>query len=190
MESRDPVMTDFRPFTFEPEKALQVILYVADKAPIPDIFHVCKCLYYADKKQLERSGRFICGDSYVAMANGPVPSGTYDLIEDVQDPNRQSLWGDEARRTFRLHGWTIVPLKPLDISVFSKSERDNLDWAIETYGGLTFSQLKAETRKERPYTEADFDGRISIESIAKTLPDADLILEHLREPDPAELEVA
>jgi hypothetical protein len=178
-------MASLRPFKFDPEKALQVILYVANKAAIPDIIHVCKCLYYADKKQLERSGSFICGDSYIAMANGPVPSGTYDLIRDVQDTDRQiSLWADAARNTFRLKGFRIISLKPLDISVFSKSELESLDWAIENYGGLTIRQLIAETQKEKPYKEADFNGQITIESIAKSLPDADLLLQYLREPDP------
>ena len=178
-------MASLRPFRFEPEKALQVILYIADKAAIPDIIHVCKCLYYADKKQLERSGSFICGDNYIAMANGPVPSSTYDLIKDVQDPRRQiSLYADEARSTFRLRGWRIIPLKPLDVSVFSKSEIESLDWAIERYGGLTINQLIAETRKEKPYREADLNGEISVESIAKSLPNANLLLQYLFEPDP------
>lgn len=177
-------MASLHPFRFDPEKALQIILYVAEKAAIPDIIHVCKCLYFADKKQLGRSGRFICGDSYIAMGKGPVPSGTYDLIRDVQDPNRQSLFADDARSTFRLKGWRIVPLKPLDISVFSKSERESLDWAIANYGALTMQQLIDETQKEKPYKEADLTGQISLESIAKTLPDAELILEHLRKPDP------
>jgi hypothetical protein len=33
-------------------------------------------MYFADKAHLEQYGRFICGDSYVAMK--PVPIGTYE----------------------------------------------------------------------------------------------------------------
>ena len=184
-------MSDIRPFKFDAEKALQVILYLANKAAIPDIIHVCKCLYFADKKHLERVGRFICGDNYIAMANGPVPSRTYDLIRDVQDPNRQSLYADAARTTFRLKGWLIVPLAQLDLGVFSKSEMDSLDWAIENYSGLTTRQLVDISHEERAYKEADPNGEISIEAIARSLPDAELLLEHLREPDPnRELEIA
>lgn len=177
-------MPRFHPFRFDPEKALQVILYVANNAAIPDVIHVCKCLYFADKRQLEYSGRFICGDHYVAMANGPVPSETYDLIKDVQE-NRQSLWGDVARSTFELSGWTIVPLKPLDTAVFSTSELRHLDWAIENYGALPVKELIAETKKEKPYLEAaESDSKISVESIASALTDSELILGHLRDPDP------
>lgn len=184
-------MSTIRPFRFDPEKALQVILYLASKAGIPDIIHVCKCLYFADKKHLEQVGRFICGDTYIAMANGPVPSGTYDLIRDVQNPTRQSLWADDARSTFRLQGWRIVPVAQLDTGVFSKNELASLDWALEHYSSLTARQLIDISHKEKAYKEADPNGEISIEAIAKSLQDAELVLEHLREPDPAqELEPA
>ena len=184
-------MPNIRPFRFDPEKALQVILYLATKAAIPDIIHVCKCLYFADKKHLEQVGRFICGDNYIAMTNGPVPSGTYDLIRDVKDPNRRSLWADDARSTFGLQGWRIMPLAQPDTSVFSKNELASLDWAIENYSALTARQLIDISHEEKAYKEADPNGDISIEAIARSLPDADLLLEHLRDPDPArELEPA
>ncbi len=52
---------------FDSEKALEAILYVASKAPVPDIYHVGKILYYADRAHLERYGRLITGDEYKAM---------------------------------------------------------------------------------------------------------------------------
>jgi hypothetical protein len=38
---------------FDAEKALEAILYVASKAPIPDIYHVGKILWFADRVHLE-----------------------------------------------------------------------------------------------------------------------------------------
>ncbi|MCW7083120.1 Panacea domain-containing protein [Escherichia coli] len=66
---------------FDSEKALEAILYVASKAPIPDIYHVGKILYYADRFHLESFGRLITGDHYNAMKDGPVASNTYDIIK-------------------------------------------------------------------------------------------------------------
>jgi uncharacterized phage-associated protein len=40
-------------------------------------------MYFADRKHLEKYGRFICGDSYVAMKHGPVPSEIYDILKAV-----------------------------------------------------------------------------------------------------------
>jgi len=56
---------------FDSEKALEAILYVASKAPIPDIYHVGKILYYADRFHLEAFGRLITGDQYNAMKVWP-----------------------------------------------------------------------------------------------------------------------
>ena len=105
-----------------------------------------------------------------AQAKGTSPQWTYDLIRDVKEPNRQSLWAEDARSAFRLNRWRIVALKPLDVSVFSKSELESLDWAIATYGSMTMQQLIDETKKEKLYREADLTGEISVESMARSLP--------------------
>ena len=42
-------------------------------------------LLFADKKHLERYGRFITGDTYSAMENGPVPSFAYDVVKCIKE---------------------------------------------------------------------------------------------------------
>ena len=69
------------PFEFNAEKAIEVILYIAEHIKEPTFHTVSKVLYFADKEHLEKYGRFICGDSYIAMRRGPVPSGVYDLLK-------------------------------------------------------------------------------------------------------------
>lgn len=69
-------------FHFDPEKAVEVILYVASRVRDSGFHRVSKILYFADRDHLAMYGRFICGDSYVAMKNGPVPSGAYDADEN------------------------------------------------------------------------------------------------------------
>jgi hypothetical protein len=59
---------------FDAHKALEVILYVAGS--VPDMYRALKVLYFADREHLGRYGRLICGDTYVAMRLGPVPSGS------------------------------------------------------------------------------------------------------------------
>ena len=117
------------------------------------------------------------------MTNGPVPSGTYDLIRDVQDPNRQSLWAEHARSNFALKGWNVVPFRDADETIFSSSEIESFDWAISTYGAIPVKNLIDISHDEPAYKDADFNGDISVEAIAKTLPDSEALLEHLRQPE-------
>ncbi len=72
------------PFVFDEDVAIEVILYIANRVPHPTFHLIFKIMYFADKAHLERYGRFICGDSYVAMRNGPVPSVTYDMLKGIR----------------------------------------------------------------------------------------------------------
>jgi len=69
-------------FSFDRDKALEVILYVSSK--VKDLYHLLKIIYFADKKHLSLYGRFISGDSYIAMNNGPVPSQSYDILKGIR----------------------------------------------------------------------------------------------------------
>ncbi|MEK7221817.1 MAG: Panacea domain-containing protein, partial [Nitrospirota bacterium] len=62
-------------FRFDPDKAIQAILFVARSITGATFHQISKIIYFADKDHLQKYGRLICGDSYVAMKHGPVPSG-------------------------------------------------------------------------------------------------------------------
>lgn len=68
---------------FEVQKAVAAVGYLVEHAT-PEMYTVMKMMYIADKMHLERFGRFISGDSYVAMKQGPVPSATYNMIKHVR----------------------------------------------------------------------------------------------------------
>ena len=72
-------------FSFDPEKGIEVLLYIADKTK--DIYKILKILYFADKLHLSKYGRFISGDYYIAMKHGPVPSRSYDIIKIARGEN-------------------------------------------------------------------------------------------------------
>ena len=54
------------------QAALAAVLYVAHRLPHSTLHTLSKVLYFADRKHLERYGRFIFGDTYIAMKFGPV----------------------------------------------------------------------------------------------------------------------
>jgi hypothetical protein len=171
-------MSTAHPYKFDAEKALEIILYISKHSPIPDIFHVCKVLYYADRHHLEEYGRLVCGDDYFALPNGPVPSGTYDLIRDVQYPQRESPYADKARQTFSLNGWRVLPSRDANLEFMSESDRLCLDRAINEVGHLTFGALKILSH-DAAYHSANINGEIPIDAIAATLRDSEELIEEL-----------
>ena len=165
-------------FILDVEKAVEVILYIAKRAPIPDFYHVCKILYFADKRHLERYGRFICGESYVAMKNGPVPSGVYDLVKYVRGDG-QVLLSEHARNSFGIEGHRIFPFRDANLQMLSASDRECLDESIRENGNLSFNRLMEKSHDEA-FKSADENDFISVEAIASTLADSKLIIDHLQ----------
>lgn len=163
-------MSTISPFKFDPVKALEVILYVAKRAPVPDIIHFCKIQYFADKYHLEQYGRFVSGDHYVAMTNGPVPSKTYDLIKAARNGEASA---------FAIKGYQVVPFRDADLQLLSESDIESLDDAISKYGNLPINALISVSH-DAAWEAADENSEISVEDIAATLEDGKAIVEHLR----------
>jgi|GEM_PF-373852 len=92
------------------------------------MYSVMKMLYLADKAHLEQYGRFITGDRYVAMKQGPVPSSTYNMIKHVRgEPCRRA--GDEVAARYlscdpKTHEISIREMPDLD--ELSDSDRECL----------------------------------------------------------------
>ena len=151
---------------FDPEKAVESLLYVASHASIPDIYHILKIIYFADKDHLEKYGRFIYNDTYVALRHGPVPSTTYDIIKYVRGDGYFVY--DHAFKSFEVQpNDNIMPFRDAILDIMSDSEIECLDKAIKKYGSLSFKKLKALSHDEA-YKAADLNDIMDIETIAKT----------------------
>lgn len=160
------------------KKILETILFIAGKAPIPDKFHIAKILYFADKYHLEKYGRTICNDYYIAMDGGPVPSKTYDLIKDVEGKGWTTILSKEAKESFKVEGHFIKPLREANSDYLSESDMECIIKAINNYGNMTFEDLKKESHDEA-YNSADQDGVIPLQAIINTLDDAESILDYI-----------
>jgi len=51
-----------------------------------------KLIYLADRAALDRAGPSLSTDRWVSMKHGPVPSQTYSLIHQEDDPDRHPVW--------------------------------------------------------------------------------------------------
>lgn len=167
------------------EKIVEAIVYIAGrlKPQHSTIYTALKILYFADKIHLNEYGRLITGDRYVAMRNGPVPSASYDIVKSVRGDG-YSMNSAHAESSFNVTDkYIITPLRVADLDLFSDSEIECLDKVIEEYGDKSFGELK-EKSHDASFDAADENDFISIESIIRTLPNAELLLEHLADPFP------
>ena len=162
--------------SFNQEKALETIVYISQS--VHDLYHLLKIIYFADRKHLERYGRFIFGDEYVAMAKGPVPSGAYDIIKYVKGENR-FIQLPVAKDSIEINHNDVTPRRQANIDFFSVSDLKCLDESIKENGYLSFGSLKNKSH-DSAYESADQNDFISIESIAATMQDGDSIIEYLK----------
>lgn len=168
---------------FDQKVALEAILYLADKSASPTFHHIAKLLYFADRMHLERYGRFICGDRYVAMKHGPVPSGVYDMIKAAQN-GVQYLCFPEAEGAFDVVGkYTVKPRRHPDVGWFSSSDLACLDEALRKYDKYTFEEMTRMSH-DSAWRAADENDFISIEAIVASLGNPSGLLEHLANQHP------
>ena len=72
-------------FPFDEKKALEALVLIAKLWPGVTAFYASKVLFFAEKWHLNRYGRPVVGDRYIAMDNGPVPSAIYDWFKNNFD---------------------------------------------------------------------------------------------------------
>ena len=67
-------MVDNIQMKFNENKTIHAVLYIAERLKRKDFHKLFKILYFSDREHLNVYGRTITGDTYIAMADGSVPS--------------------------------------------------------------------------------------------------------------------
>lgn len=124
-------------FVFDNQKTIEVILYIANRRPDPTIRDIVKLIYLADKTSLENYGRFVTGDRYVAMRQGPVPSNTYDLLKEGRGTD---AFGFSIEYEYHLKPW-----RDADKDEFSESDIVCLEQTMQAFGHFPSWKLMQET---------------------------------------------
>jgi len=166
---------------FDREKALEVILHIASRLRAPTLHSISKTLYLADKQHLQEFGRLICGDQYIAMGYGPVPSAIYDMMK-VPD-GRRSIdvdWDVLIKEAFEItQGRNVRPLRDANTDLLSESEVQCIEKIVATFGNKSFGQLTDMTHDDA-WKRTSENQTIPLEAIAATLPNAGEIIDYLR----------
>ena len=111
---------------FDKVKALNALLFVANRVRRKDFHKIFKIIYFADRQHLADWGRPITGDTYIAMEAGPVPSRMYDMMKIVRGdsylPDTEGLG-----HYFKVENWMYVhPLQDAELSQLSSNEQEIL----------------------------------------------------------------
>lgn len=143
-------------FRFAPEKLVQALAYFADLGVRDlDKMKAAKLLFHADKYHLLTYGRPVIGDMYACMEYGPVPSASLHVMNDViahdaeYPPVAKELFDEyvTVEKFLRKHPVFRAKKKP-DLDVFSDSDIEALDYAVNTFGAKTAWQLSQESHDE------------------------------------------
>ena len=179
------------PFNFNIDKGIESILYIIGNGAQPTFHHVSKVLYFADKEHLEKYGRFICGDSYIAMKNGPVPSGVYDLLKLARGDLPSYFHPPKEVEDKILDAFKILGRYGIDIKrnsnndFFSDSDKECINSSIKKYGNISFKQL-TDLSHDKAWESADQNDIMELDHIIATLDNAEALSEHLQNPHPGE----
>jgi uncharacterized phage-associated protein len=170
---------------FDQEAALASVLYLAQRLPDSSLQRLSKLLYLADKLHLERYGRFIFGDSYLAMKHGPVPMMLFDFLKAVKLGG--PLFDKNVLETFKgslsIDNNQLIPLCEANLDALSPSDRECLDEVMASYGDKSLAELTA-LSCDAAYQASNEHDLIGVEQLASTLPNAKVLLEYLRNPHP------
>jgi hypothetical protein len=151
-------------FNFNETKVLEALVFIGQRWPGITPFHLAKVMFFADRDHLRAYGRPVTGESYIAMANGPVPSRTYDIVKGnldfFGDPEAivAALRVDRNARYPRLYAE-----REANLELLSETDVSALETAIQFCHGKTFTYLSSLTHQEPAWAQAPADSEMDPE---------------------------
>jgi uncharacterized phage-associated protein len=160
-------------------RIVAAISYVIDEArkrnECVTQYDIVKTLFLADRASLNKFGRPITFDNYVAMKDGPVPSTSYNLLKSdektlkrckVKLPWTSKPAPSEGKKAFSFE----IPAKAVEIDSLSPSDIDQLSNALTVVKSLGFRQVRKLTHDDPAYQEAwDAEGMQNSYSMSYSL---------------------
>ncbi|MDZ4791618.1 MAG: Panacea domain-containing protein [Hyphomicrobiales bacterium] len=136
--------------------------FVAARSPGLTPLFVSKIFFFAEKWHLNRYGRPIIADNYIAMPKGPVPSTIKNYIDRkwsrVGKPDGfNKAVNIERRGLNKLYPGERSP----DLSVLSQTDLECLQEAIDFCREKSADELSELTHLERAWFEADENGSMN-----------------------------
>lgn len=123
-------------FDFDYKKATQALNYLAEKSGGKiNRLKALKLIYFADRYHLRKYGRLITNDTYFAMDNGPVASGTKDIAEESKYIGREAQ-NYASNYIVASPPHDFLSRKSAEKAEFSDSDIEGLNYAWDRFGSL------------------------------------------------------
>jgi uncharacterized phage-associated protein len=128
-------ISDIR-FNMNTQKAIEAVLWIIHKGE-SNMYNIWKVLFTAEQYHLNKYGRPITGDRYMAMEYGTVPSWLYDASK----MKRQGLG-------FYKDNNSLIAERAPATAYLSKSDCKALEFGLKAYKGLGFKEVMKKNHKE------------------------------------------
>lgn len=128
---------------FNFRKTIQAIHYIVSRLGESNFMKIIKLIYMSDRYHLRNYGNTITADDYKALKLGPVGSATKNLLKR-DDFFFQNLENEDVMyfdKLLTVNNMDIAVHDPCDYAELSLSEREALDFAIDSFGGFDQFQL-------------------------------------------------
>lgn len=123
-------------FNLNTQKAIESVIWIINNGE-SNMYNIWKILFTAEKYHLNKFGRPITGDEYIAMEFGTVPSWLYNASKI----KRQGI-GFYRDENF------LISERNFEKSYFSQSDLQALNYGLSEYKGLSFDQTREKNHKE------------------------------------------
>lgn len=150
-------------FDVNERKALEAIVYVLSKRATVNVYNLLKVIYAADKYHLNNEARPVTGDVYIKMPYGTVPSVIYDMTKLESLP--LACTGLDEYPFEKVNGHDLKAKRTPDLSFFSESDIEALEYGIKEYIDLAFKEVEQKNHSEKCWIEGELNSPISYESM-------------------------
>lgn len=139
-----------------PSKAVEVILWLAERQPGIDIYHVVKAVFFADKMHVATYGRPIIGDQYEAAEFGPLARVVYGLL--CFNPIEVLAASNNGRLPFRVDregGFGVFGDRGPNLRKLSESDLEALTHGFDIVHHKSFDDIFDITHADPAYLNAE-----------------------------------
>jgi hypothetical protein len=165
-------------FEFNPTKALAVAAYFANRTG-ESMYTILKMIYLADRCHLERYGRPITGDDFIAMKQGACPSKIYDSMKVLRgDTNTNYLPNSENFLEVDAESFDVNVKDLPSLEVLSATDIECLDEIVSIHKRLGRWAIRRMAH-DAAWKKTNLNGKMNFLDIAKSVKDGDVLAKHL-----------
>lgn len=165
-------------FEFEPEKALVATTYLANRSG-ETMYTILKMVYVADRLHLERYGRPITGDRFIAMKEGACPSKIYDSMKVLRGgSNHNYLPASEHYLEVDATTYDVIVKDMPSLDALSASEIECLDETVSILNRLGRWHIR-NLAHDVAWKGTARNAPMEFSAIVKSVEDGDILARHL-----------